>query len=80
MALDPRRDLEELGGIEAETERRVREAVATVGIDGTGVLSVACPYEPSRFEDAVKSTGNDGRIVVRDIIELIDQAMQPPPS
>jgi Fe-S oxidoreductase len=60
------------------SERRVREAVATVGTDGTGVLSVACPYEPSRFEDAVKSTGNDGRIVVRDIVELIDQAMQPP--
>lgn len=60
------------------SERRVREAVATVGMDGTGVLSVACPYEPSRFEDAVKSTGNDGRLVVRDIIELIDQAMQPP--
>jgi len=60
------------------SERRVREAVATVGMDGAGVLSVACPYEPSRFEDAVKSTGNDGRLVVRDIIELIDQAMQPP--
>jgi Fe-S oxidoreductase len=62
------------------SERRVREAVATVGMDGSGVLSVACPYEPSRFEDAVKSTGNDGRLVVRDIIELIDQAMQPPPG
>jgi Fe-S oxidoreductase len=62
------------------SERRVREAVATVGTDGTGVLSVACPYEPSRFEDAVKSTGNDGRIVVRDIIELIDQAMHAPQS
>jgi len=64
------------------SERRVREAVATVGTDGTngsGVLSVACPYEPSRFEDAVKSTGNDGKLVVRDIVELIDQAMQPPP-
>ena len=60
------------------SERRVREAVATVGMDGTGILSVACPYEPSRFEDAVKSTGNDGRLIVRDIIELIDQAMQPP--
>jgi hypothetical protein len=52
--------------------------VATVGADATGVLSVACPYEPSRFEDAVKSTGNDGKLVVRDIVELIDQAMQPP--
>jgi Fe-S oxidoreductase len=62
------------------SERRVREAVATVGTDGSGVLSVACPYEPSRFEDAVKSTGNDGSLVVRDIIELMDQAMRPPSS
>jgi Fe-S oxidoreductase len=60
------------------SERRVREAVQTVGMDGTGILSVACPYEPSRFEDAVKSTGNDGRLAVRDIIELIDQAITPP--
>ena len=62
------------------SERRVREAVETVALDGTGVLSVACPYEPSRFEDAVKSTGNDGRLIVRDIVELIDQAMQPAPA
>jgi len=63
------------------SERRVREAVETVATlsqDGRGVLSVACPYEPSRFEDAVKSTGHDGRLIVRDIIELIDQAMGPP--
>jgi hypothetical protein len=62
-------------------ERRVREAVetiatiATAGSDRPGVLSVACPYEPSRFEDAIRSTGNDGRLVVRDIIELVDAAM-----
>ncbi len=62
------------------SERRVREAVETVSFDGMGVLSVACPYEPSRFEDAVKSTGNDGRLIVRDIIELIDQAMHPAPA
>src|SRR3990170_112244 len=62
------------------SERRVREAVATVGTDGSGVLSVACPYEPSRFEDAVKSTGNDGRTVVRDITELTARAMQPLPA
>jgi Fe-S oxidoreductase len=60
------------------SERRVREAAEAVGADGpgqAGVLSVACPYEPSRFEDAIRSTGNDGRLVVRDIIELIDVAM-----
>ena len=35
---------------------------------------VCCPYEVSRFEDAAKSTGND-KLLVRDIIELIDDAM-----
>jgi Fe-S oxidoreductase len=55
------------------SERRVREAVDT----GAEALAVCCPYEPSRFEDAVKSTGNDGKLDVADIIELIDRAMQP---
>lgn len=53
------------------SERRVKEAVAS----GADVLVVACPYEVSRFEDAVKSTGNDGRLVVRDIAELLDEAL-----
>ncbi len=52
------------------SERRVREAAQT----GADMLVVCCPYEVSRFEDAAKSTGND-RLLVRDIIELIDEAM-----
>ena len=55
------------------SEKRVREAVEA----GADVLAVACPYEVSRFEDAVKSTGNEGRLVVRDIAELLDEALQP---
>jgi Fe-S oxidoreductase len=54
------------------SERRVREAVST----GADVLAVCCPYEISRFEDAVKSTGNEGKLIVRDIIELIDESMR----
>ena len=42
------------------SERRVREAVET----GADTLSVCCPYEPSRFEDAVKSTGKEGKLAV----------------
>ncbi|RMI28154.1 MAG: (Fe-S)-binding protein [Calditrichaeota bacterium] len=53
------------------SERRVREAVET----GAEVLAVCCPYEVSRFEDAVKSTGNEGKLIVRDIIELVVEAM-----
>ncbi len=53
------------------SESRVREAVET----GADVLAVCCPYEVSRFEDAVKSTGNEGKLKVMDIAELIEEAL-----
>lgn len=53
------------------SEERVVEAVET----GADVLAVCCPYEVSRFEDAVKSTGNEGKLVVKDIIELVVESM-----
>lgn len=59
------------------SEERVVEAVET----GADVLAVCCPLEVSRFEDAVKSTGNEGKLVVRDIIELVVDSMgEPAPS
>jgi Fe-S oxidoreductase len=54
------------------SDRRVLEAVDT----GADVLGICCPYEVSRFEDAVKATRNDGRLLVRDIAELIDESMR----
>ena len=33
--------------------------------------------EVSRFEDAVKSTDNEGKLVVKDIIELVVESMGP---
>ncbi|MDH5671219.1 MAG: (Fe-S)-binding protein [Myxococcales bacterium] len=54
------------------SEKRVREAVEV----GAEVLAVCCPYEVSRFEDAVKSTGNDGALEVLDIIEILDGCME----
>jgi Fe-S oxidoreductase len=56
------------------SEKRVIEAVAT----GADVLAVCCPLEVSRFEDAVKSTGNEGKLLVKDIIELVVEAMGDP--
>lgn len=53
------------------SERRVLEAVEY----GADILAVACPYEVSRFEDAVKSTGNASRLEVRDIAELLAYSM-----
>ncbi|AEJ41679.1 protein of unknown function DUF224 cysteine-rich region domain protein [Sulfobacillus acidophilus TPY] len=53
------------------SERRVLEALEY----GAEILAVTCPYEVSRFEDAVKSTGNAGRLAVMDIAELLAQSM-----
>ncbi len=58
--------------MERLSENRVKEAVEV----GAEVLAVCCPYEVSRFEDAVKSTGNDGKLEVLDIIEILDQCME----
>lgn len=53
------------------SERRVKEAVEY----GADILAVTCPYEVSRFEDAVKSTGNTGKLKVLDIAELLAHSM-----
>ncbi len=54
------------------SEWRVREAVAV----GADILAVACPYEPPRFEDAVKMVEGASRLVVKDIAELLADAME----
>jgi Fe-S oxidoreductase len=54
------------------SERRVLEAVEYEA----DVLAVACPFEVSRFEDAAKSTDNDDKLKVMDILELLDQSMR----
>jgi len=50
---------------------RVEEAIAT----GADVLAVSCPFEVPRFEDSLKVLGYDDRMVVRDVMELVDEAM-----
>ncbi len=54
------------------SENRVKEAVSI----GAEVLVVCCPYEVSRFEDALKSTGNEGKLEVLDIAEILDFCME----
>jgi len=50
---------------------RVREAVTA----GASILAVACPYETPRFEDAVKTSKEAGQLKVRDIAELLAEAL-----
>jgi len=59
-------------GYERLSERRIQEAIAT----GADVLAVSCPYEVSRFEDALKVFGADKRMKVRDIVELLAESME----
>lgn len=50
---------------------RVHEAMKS----GADILAVACPYEAPRFEDAVKSQNVGGRLIVKDIAELLAEAI-----
>lgn len=53
------------------SEWRVQEALA----EGAEVLAVACPYEPPRFEDAAKTVQRAGRLAVKDVAELLAEAI-----
>jgi len=53
------------------SEWRVQEACAI----GADILAVACPYEPLRFEDAVKVVPDAGHMAVRDIAELVAESL-----
>lgn len=54
------------------SEWRVKEAVKT----GADILAVACPYEPPRFEDATKVVAGASTLIVKDILELLADAME----
>lgn len=57
---------------ERPAENRIREAVA---LEGVRTFVVACPKDLAMFRDAVKTTGAEGKIIVKDIAELLAEAM-----
>jgi Fe-S oxidoreductase len=57
---------------ERVSEMRIREAVS---VDGVEIFVVACPKDYSMYQDAVKTTGNEDRLVVKDLIELVHEAL-----
>jgi Fe-S oxidoreductase len=52
-------------------EKRVKEALDL----GAEILAVSCPFCLLTLDDAVKTTGNEGKIQVKDIMELIAEAL-----
>jgi Fe-S oxidoreductase len=64
------------GHIVAQGGRRLSdERVGQAAETGADTLAVSCPYELSRFEDAAKVVGLEGKLKVRDIIELLAESM-----
>jgi Fe-S oxidoreductase len=60
------------GGGERPAESRVREAAA---LEGVSTMVVACPKDLVMFRDALKTTGLEGVLAVRDIVELVEDAI-----
>lgn len=54
------------------SENRIEEAV---GLEDVQVFIVACPKDVTMYKDAVKTTGHEGRMVVKDLIELVQEAL-----
>jgi Fe-S oxidoreductase len=57
---------------ERPSEGRIREAAT---LDGVSVFVVACPKDITMFMDAVKTSGQEDRIVVKDLIDLVHEAI-----
>ena len=52
-------------------EVRVREAAGT----GAGTIVTACPFCFSTMDDAIKTAGFEGRIVVKDLTEMVAECL-----
>jgi Fe-S oxidoreductase len=59
-------------GLERPSESRIREALALGDLD---YFVVACPKDVAMYEDAIKTSGSAGRIELRELTELIDEAL-----
>ncbi len=66
--------MDDSGLDERPSENRIREAVA-LG-DDVRFFVVACPKDMVMYTDAVKTTGNEGKIEVVDVAQLLERALE----
>ena len=59
------------------SEQRIEEALT---LDGVRVFVTACPKDYTMYTDAVKSLGKEGELVVKDLIELVAEAVGEEPA
>jgi Fe-S oxidoreductase len=57
---------------ERPSESRIREAMQ---LEGISRFVVACPKDYTMYSDAVKTTGYEDRLLVKDLIELVEEAL-----
>ncbi len=61
-------------GQERPSENRIREAVDLPEVE---LFVVSCPKDVTMYEDAIKTSGNAERIELRELTELIEEALVP---
>jgi Fe-S oxidoreductase len=60
---------------ERPAENRIREALSVLPTDKKVLFIVTCPKDVVMYNDAAKTTGNEDKIIVRDLIQLIEEAI-----
>jgi Fe-S oxidoreductase/nitrate reductase gamma subunit len=64
--------MDEIEVEERPSEARIHEAV---GLNDVQVFTVTCPKDVTMYQDAVKTTGHEDRLAVKDLIELVHEAL-----
>ena len=64
--------INDASGTERPSENRIREAV---GLGELDYFVVACPKDVTMYEDAIKTSGQADRIALREVTELVEEAM-----
>jgi Fe-S oxidoreductase len=64
-------------GLERPSENRIREAVSLPDVE---LFVVACPKDVTMYEDAIKTSGNAERIELRELTELVEEALVATPA
>ena len=64
-------------GTERPSENRIREAVTLPDVE---LFVVACPKDVTMYEDAIKTSGNADKLQLRELTELIEEALVGEPA
>jgi Fe-S oxidoreductase len=59
-------------GVERPSENRIREAVSLPDVE---LFVVSCPKDVTMYEDAIKTSGSAERIQLRELTELVEEAL-----